>query len=74
MDIKTKLNINDTCFFLTQNMVRESEIESISISAYSNLDIRISYMVKKNPAGSQYTTRFDENDIFKTKEDLLKSL
>ncbi len=73
MKIETKLNVGQEGFFLMHSKVMSSNI--ISIETYSNAHgLSVTYTVEKNPAGSQYTTRFNENDIFASKEDLLKSL
>lgn len=73
MVINTKLNINEEGWFLTTNQVRRATIESITISCNSAYP-RITYHVKDNPAGSQYTKSFSEDEIFATKQDLLASM
>lgn len=73
MKIETKLNLKDTCYFLTQNAVRQSKIVRIEVRiAEDKCDIL--YTVESNPAGGQYKTMFNEHEIFLTKEELLKTL
>lgn len=74
MKIETKLNVGDDAFFLTGSAVRKSTITRIDISAVNTKFFDVTYTVKENPAGSQYTTRFNNSDIFPTKEALLASL
>lgn len=73
MKIETKFNIGNKCYFLMLDKVREAvieEIETRNVQGQSN----IIYTIDKNPAGSQYTKRLLEHEIFKTKQDLLDSL
>lgn len=73
MNITTHLNVGDKAFFLMHSKVVSSTITTIE--TYSNDNgTKVTYTVKENPAGGQYTNRFAENDIFASKEDLLKSL
>ena len=73
MKIETKLNLRDKCYFLMHGKVRESRIQAIDILINESGNHSY-YHVDNNPAGGQYTTRFSDNDIFNSKEDLLKSL
>jgi len=74
MKIETKLNISDDAYFITLNKVWQSTIERIVINVDGMGNYRTTYWVLKNPAGSQYTTAFDESEIFHTKEQLLATL
>lgn len=73
MKIETKLSVGDKCFFIMHAKVMESVITYLEVR-HDGYGAFITYTVKENPAGSNYTTRFSEGDIFATKEDLLKSL
>ena len=73
MEIKTKFNIGDECYFLMCNKVNEAVVEQIQTSN-SNLQSSIIYKIEENPAGTQYTKLFLEHELFKTKQDLLDSL
>lgn len=74
MKIETKLNIGDKGYFLVHGKVRESIIIGIETRTQSKDQTWVIYRIKENPAGSQYTTYFNDNDIFATKEELLKNL
>ena len=73
MTIETKLNIKDKCYFLMCNAVREATIERIETrNAQGQSDVI--YTIDENPAGTQYTKRLLEHEVYKTKKDLLESL
>lgn len=74
MKIETQHNIEDKVFFLFKDAVRQATIKSIDISIAHESEINITYTIKKNPAGSMYTLRFDECELFSTKQGLLESL
>lgn len=73
MKIETKLGLNDKCFFIMLNAVREALIERIETSNVIGQSDVI-YTIDKNPAGSQYTKRLLEYEVFDTKQALLDSL
>lgn len=73
MNIQTKLDINDKCYFLMNDAVREAIIERIETSTVQGQSDVI-YTIDNNPAGSQYTKRLLEHEVYKTKMDLLDSL
>lgn len=73
MVIKTKLNIKDKCYFLMDNKVNEAEIEKVETRNMFGVS-SVFYIINENPAGSQYTTRFSESELFATKQDLLDTL
>lgn len=73
MEIKTKFDLWQEVFFLHNNKVQCLQIDSIYIRVIAlgggEKEIEISYQLN----GST-TDRFDEKDLFATKEELLKSL
>ncbi len=73
MKIETKLSINDRAFFLIHGKVHESYITCVETRTSGNNTV-VTYTIDRNPAGSQYTVIFNGNDIFASKDDLLKSL
>jgi len=73
MKIETKLSVGDRAFFLMHGKVHESYITYVETRTSGNNTV-ITYTIDRNPAGSQYTTKFYDNDIFASKDDLLKSL
>ena len=73
MTIETKLNLGDTCFFLMLDKVREAVIESIETNN-SLGGSYVYYIIDQNDAGEQYAKRLSENEVHKTKQDLLNSL
>jgi hypothetical protein len=73
MKIETKLSIGDICYFLMHNKVLSSVVKSIR-AKYDVNGLTVEYEIRSNSAGAQYTTTFMENELFATKEDLLKSL
>lgn len=75
MIINTKYSVRDEVYILLQNKVYTVIIERIDISIVNETTVDdITYTVEKNPAGTQYSTRFPERELFKTKQDLLDSL
>lgn len=73
------IKAGDTVFFLFKDKVREAQvIEKVTTetycTSYANVATTINYEIDNNPAGSQYTKRFSEGELFKTKEELLNSL
>ena len=74
MDIKTKFDLGQRVFFMSDNRVCQGVIEGFDIGfGYRGLenDITISYCVK---AESFTDLSVEENKLFLTKEELLKSL
>ena len=72
MDIKTKYDLGQSVFFMKDNKVETSAIKQISIDVWYNKfnEIRIKeryYLF----SGDQF---YGEEDLFLTKEELLKSL
>lgn len=73
MEIKTKYDLCQEVFFLHNNKVHFFQIDSISVRVIAlgggEEEIEISYQLN-----GLTTDRFDEKDLFATKEELLKSL
>jgi len=73
MKFTTKFNLGQTVFFIINSVIYNSEVESVD--AFISVSKEwIRYEVKQNKAGTQYTTRFSESDVFGTKQELLDSL
>ena len=72
MEIKTKYNIGDRVYTLFDNKVENFIIEGINIVADKEYPILIQYLSYNIIPGEN--TRFDEERVFPTKEELLKSL
>lgn len=63
MEIKTKLSINDKCFFIMNAKVWQATV--IDISTYTKgSETNVTYTIDKNPCSSRYTCRFSESDLF----------
>lgn len=73
MKIETEFNLGDYCYLLMLDAVREATIERIETSRVRGQK-SIIHTIDMNPAGSQYTKRFLEKELFATKQDLLDSL
>ena len=71
MDIKTKYEIGQRVFFMSDNRVCEGTIEYFNIGFSREKYMTISYCVK-----TMFFTDFSiaEDNLFLTKEELLKSL
>lgn len=81
MEIKTKLDVDDDCFYVADNKVIEDVVKGVKVDVWSpnvtlismgfntlnNIETDITYVVGKN-------SDVDEDDIFSTKEQLLLSL
>ena len=76
MRISTKFNIGDICFKMFKNEIKCYEIEDIKVEVYLNtykvVSKQITYSIREEN-GLTYETVL-ENEIFKTKKDLLKTL
>lgn len=78
MEIKTKLDIDQEVYFLCCDKVWKSKVNSISINVLqyhkSGKETNVTYNIGDNPAGSQYTSLYDERDLHASKQLLLDSL
>ena len=79
MIIETKLDVGDEVFFLQNDKVHTTEIAEVSTrtstNGYGNVTTKYFYTITKNPAGSQYTINgFNDNELHKTKQELLDTL
>ena len=72
MDYKTKFEIGDIVFLIHDNKVAKGKITGIDVSAYNN---KFEHTINTSEL---YIINYDEkypvNVLFKTKEELLKSL
>ena len=71
MDIKTKYEPGQSVFYMDNNKVKEGAIERIHIGVqykWDDIKVRISYSLF---ATNKY---YEDDEIFPTKEELLKSL
>jgi hypothetical protein len=69
MDIKTKYNINDDLYYMEANRVNTLTVLSISI----NIDKNKKEIFYHSKIGV-YNYTHEEHKLFKTKEELIKSL
>ena len=72
MTINTKFDIGDECFYMCENKVVCNTISVIRTSLYKDGSGGIYYELSNAYKGN--FPEFKEEDIFKTKEELLKSL
>ena len=80
MEITTKLNVSDECYFMKDNKVEKSIIQKIITESYlqgngieTTCKTFISYYIT-NPKAENFPYKYYEDEVFATKEDLLKSL
>lgn len=73
MKIETKLNVEDECYFLHSNKVKTGFIKDIQISVLKEkMYIKYSVLFKNDDKAE--TKIYLEEDVFKTKQELLDSL
>lgn len=70
MKIETKFDVRNDVYFLDNNKVRSGKIKVISIDVLDSTHINIEYQI--NMQG--ITVNRTENEIFDSKESLIKSL
>lgn len=70
MEIKTKYNIGDKVFLLIRNKVERYPIVDIRIEV-SGMRKNTSYRLQTKAGHTEY---YSEDEVFPTKEELLKSL
>ena len=73
MIIETKLEIEDECYFLFHNKVKTGFVKDIQISVLKE-KMYIKYSILFKDCDKAETKMYLEEDIFKTKQDLLESL
>jgi hypothetical protein len=73
MKIETKLNVEDECYFLFHNKVKTGEVKDIQISVLKE-KMYIKYSILFNDCDKNEHKIYLEEDIFKTKQELLNSL
>lgn len=72
MKIETKLNVEDECYFLHSNKVKTGFIKDIQISVLKEkMYIKYSVLFKNDDKAARI---YLEEDVFKTKQELLDSL
>ena len=72
MKIETKLNVEDECYFLHSNKVKTGFIKDIQISVLKEkMYIKYSILFKNDDKAARI---YLEEDVFKTKQELLDSL
>lgn len=70
MEIRTKYNIGDEVWFQTLGINYKAKVMEIRMRIFSDNDIIINYSLER----SGYYYERNEDDLFPTKEELLKSL
>ncbi len=73
MEIKTKYNLEDEVYTLNKNKVIKVKIKAVKCSLY-NTEKWINYITDTVEGPYQPDLVFEEGELFKTKEELLKSL
>jgi len=73
MKIETKFEPDQPVFLLYQNKVWKAEIKTIEIKV-NLVYTEIFYWIKEHPIDQNYNKQFKEDQLFATKELLLKSL
>ena len=71
MEIKTKANIGDTIYFISDRKIVSDKIINITIEIYRHLETEIHYFISKEYTNSGI---IDECDIAISVEDLIKKL
>lgn len=71
MEAKTKYNIGDKVYYLSNNAIECEYIDFITIEVNINNIVRVVYRIKKSDNSYKWRT---ENKLFSTKEELLKTL
>lgn len=66
MKVSSKFNIGDKVYFITDNKVQRSDITGVSISVLGG-ETKVEYTL-------HFDSTIDENLVFATKEELIKSL
>ena len=66
--VKTKYNIGDKVWFISDNKVKSLDVTGVSICVESAEGAKVQYILHFN------TSWIDEGKLFKTKQELLESL
>ena len=72
MDIKTKYDLGQSVFFMKDNKVATSAIKQISPDVWYNKDNEIRMRIRYYLFSGDHD--YEEDNLFLTKEELLKSL
>ena len=67
MEVNTKYDIGDTVWFILQNKAHHGEITGYNVTVDETMNIVVIYTI-------HHDNKRPENKVFKTKEELLKSL
>lgn len=73
MELKTKLDIGNEAFFISNSKIVSSTIKKIKIEAEAE-SIEITYLCNKNDDPPQLWVKVDEKNAFKSKKLLIDSL
>ena len=68
MELETKFNIGDTGWYMSNNRVVSQKITGFNISVDESMNVDINYSLHYDDY------EVSENDLFPSKEELLKSL
>lgn len=68
MEVETKFNIGDRGWYISNNKVTSQEITGFNISVDENMNVEIEYTIHYD------LTKVSEDKLFKTKNELLKTL
>lgn len=75
MKIETKFNINQIVFILNNNRIESVRVDQIETFTNAHNSLSINYLlVEKDSRNRAEIGTYLEDDIFETKEDLIKSL
>lgn len=74
MTIETKYNIGDEVWFMCENKELQSYIDDIRVMCEKENTIKISYWVKPLNVRGKGNWLYHEQNLFPTKQELLKSL
>ena len=73
MKIETKLNENDAVFFISNKKVVDSIVRGVTIERLHK-KTTITYLCNKDKGEQRIHIKVEEEDAFRSKEELLKSL
>lgn len=72
MEITTKYNLEDTVYFMQDNKLKSAEIVGVNVSIRTGASRYIEYKVYRS--NDIRELNINEEDLFTSKEELLKSL
>lgn len=74
MNIETKFNVSGVVWFLENNIAKQESIYAIETNSSFSYKVTTTITYVFLRAGGNSALRLEENKVFETKEDLLKSL